>query len=764
MTSQLGLSDVNLTSPAWSLDALSAAVSSSLGIHAGDVTASVTSYGVTITLQLAAPPANQSAAAESLAALVASEAGLSDSANISVTAAPATIAGRRRHALQSGTAALLVHIGGLAGNNPGAVSALQQQLQSPAMSAAASAALQVAVIGSSAAVDVVLLIVVSSSTPAVTTAATSLLAAGAQPAQLTAALQAAGLPATGVTVLTPPLEAQHDSSQSASLAPPGTPALATISPPPPPPPSPLFLTPPATAAVPSLSLPPPLLPPLLPASGSSGAGQQLQLPPADVAAISVSVAAAVSVAAGLVVWCRRRRGLMGKMQTRMPRFQFGMESDGSGASTAIPNRVSVATGHPRQSGGASPPVFTAFVRRLSESLAAMRASHVEGAPPFVSLLRRLSDGVAAMRTSSTEEGHPVVAPATPRLRRLSEGVAAILTPHTGSSGGGGLSACVPSRKSSPRDEEDISPTYPGTPGDRFAAALDAAALPDGEAVHSAGDGSALAPAAERSGRVSISIGMHTAGEELGARMSTASRRELLVSHSGALLGTRGGGAAGAASPPCAAASRHSSSRGRSALSPPPRVGRRLSSPGRAALSPPPQASGNRRLSAPEVMAGRKATSPPAQRLSSTLNQATGEEAHARQGTAHASRREQLVRQSSLVDLRSEAAGQAGTITSVVAPPRAAASRRRVTSPPRAAGSRLSSSVGRAMSRPRLDGASPATRRFSSPQTGRPSSWLPATCESDARAAGSRLFTASASARDLLPTSPDRQRARSIWRP
>ena len=309
------------------------------------------------------------------------------------------------------------------------------------------------------------------------------------------------------------------------------------------------------------------------------------MPPGDIAAISVSSACVVLIIAAVVVVLRRRRGTSGKKTGRVPpAFRISFDSDIC-ASAVLPDAgAPSATGAPRQSSGATPLVFTAFVCRLSEWQAAMRVSSSvgDGAPTFGSLLRRLSDGVAAMRTSSTE-GAPVSS-ATPRLRRLSQGVAAVLAP-SGSADVGGLTVCVPSPKASPRDEEDISPTYGGTPSSRFEAAMEAVAPAVGEADHITGG---MTAAAEATGNPSLAIviGMRAAGAEPGVRL-----------HSSTPGGTRGG----TMSPPRYVASS------------------RVSSPGRAALSSLPHAAGSRRLSSPaEMLTGSRleATSPGRQRFSS----------------------------------------------------------------------------------------------------------------------------------------------------
>ena len=596
VTSQLALSSVNLTSPAWSLSALSAAVSSSLGISQSDVSATVTSYGVTTTLQLASAPANQSAAAAALAALFAAQAGVSPG-NVSVTAAPSG----RRHVLQSGSVALLVHIGGLPATNPGSVAALQQQLQSPALTAAASTALQVPVTGSSAAVDAVLVIVVSAATQAVTASASTLLAAGSQPTQLTAALQAAGLPAAGVAVLTAPQAVQQDSSLAAppaassrflpppTASPQPTPAAALLPPPPPP----------AQAAPPPALPSSPPSPP--PAGGSSGTAQRLSMPAAEAAAISVAVAAVACIAAVVFAVCRRRRRMLVgvKKQARMPRILIGSDSDVGASSFKVDSGASSA------SDDSQTPIFTtAFVRRLSEWQAALRVSTSEGSPTFGSLLKRLSDGMAAMRISSSSSSgndSPSVTPPTPRLRRISSSVAALL-PRQGE-GSAALEVQVPTpRNGSPRDEEDNSPTYGVTPSARFEEVLDAQAPAAGAAAaHPAGGGAIACPlfdpntpswpspsaAVETPVAGAVAIAMPvTADHGMGSRLKDrrTSRGEQLVSHVSAQLGrlSSPGLATGFVSPPRGGA------------------GRRMSSPGMTggAFTSPPRAMGNRRLSSP----------------------------------------------------------------------------------------------------------------------------------------------------------------------
>jgi hypothetical protein len=202
VTVQLALGGLNLTSPGWSLSALTAVVATVLNVSSGSVNAVVTSYAVTVTLQLAAAPPSPSSAAGAMTALFAATAGV-DPSTISVTAAVPQSGGRRRM-LQSGPTTMLVHIGGLPAANPGAVASLQQQLASPTMQAAASTALQVPVTSCSAAAEAVLTVTVSTPTLALAQAVSGMFSTSGSLAQITVALQAAGVPVSGVTALAPP--------------------------------------------------------------------------------------------------------------------------------------------------------------------------------------------------------------------------------------------------------------------------------------------------------------------------------------------------------------------------------------------------------------------------------------------------------------------------------------------------------------------------------------------------------------------------------
>jgi hypothetical protein len=381
---------------------------------------------VSVTLQLASAPANQSAASAALTALVAAQAGVPAS-SVSITSAPT---GRRHVLQQSGSAALLVHIGNLSAGNPGAVIMLQQQLQSAAMQAAASTALQVPVTGSSAAVDAVLVIAVAAATPAVSTAATTLLAVGAQP-QLAAALQAASLPVAGITVLIPP--------QVVVNAPPTTPAL---------PPPPLSSPPPPlqpTVAPPTV-MPPSLVPP----SESSVVQERLHMPAADVAAITVPIIVGVIVVSALMAYCYRKRSSSRRRfekaegKARLPALQIGVDSKAvasiivyGSADDAVARAARESetkqqglTEHPRMD-------FTAFVRRVSDGFLAFRTSSSDKVPVMVTF-RHLSDGDAAMQRSS---GHDIC----------------------------GTTARLENRNRSLRDEEVFPGGGPGRPGVRVEA-------------------------------------------------------------------------------------------------------------------------------------------------------------------------------------------------------------------------------------------------------------------------------------------------------
>jgi hypothetical protein len=298
VTSQLAMDGLNLTSPSWSLSALTAAVAGALNVSSGAVNVAVTSYAVTVTLQLAAAPASQSSAAGAISALFAAAAGV-DPSSVSVTAAVSQ-SGGRRHVLQSSPTTLLVHIGGLPAANPGAVASLQQQLASPGMQVAASAALQVPVTSSSAAVEAVLSVTVSTSTLALAQAVASMLAAGSQ-AQIAAALQAAGVPVSGVTALSSP--------QVGYMPPPAGNIPASVVPPAAMRPPPSLALPPH-AGVPLVPPPPVKVMPVMP-RGVSEAG---------IVAIVVSVSGALLLAACLVcLRARRKRLRVGMVDTKQKR-------------------------------------------------------------------------------------------------------------------------------------------------------------------------------------------------------------------------------------------------------------------------------------------------------------------------------------------------------------------------------------------------------------------------------------------------------------
>ena len=386
VASQLAMDGLNLTSPGWSLSALTAAVAAALNVSSGAVNVVVTSYAVTVTLQLAAAPASQSSVAGAISALFAAVAGV-DPSSVSVTAAVSQ-SGGRRHVLQSSPSTLLVHIGGLPAANPGAVASLQQQLASPGMQAAASAALQVSVTSSSAAVEAILTVTVSTSTLALAQAVASMLAAGSQ-VQIAAALQAAGVPVSGVTALSSP--------QVGYLPPPAvapTPPAANI---------PASVVPPASKSPPpALALPPPAgMPPVPPPPATVVPVTPRGVSEAGIVAIAVSVSGALLLAACLVcLRARRRRLRIGMVDTKQERDAKSSEN-----TTA-------------EEGGLPPhdPVLAAFLagdyttwRQLDFSIHANFASRSPDAtatPPATAIARPADSGSDA--SGSNPEGERIM--------------------------------------------------------------------------------------------------------------------------------------------------------------------------------------------------------------------------------------------------------------------------------------------------------------------------------------------------------------------
>ena len=199
------------------------------------------------------------------------------------------------------------------------------------MQAAASAALQVPVTSSSAAVEAILTVTVSTSTLALAQAVASMLAAGSQ-AKIAAALQAAGVPVSGVTALSSP---QVGYMPPPAVAP--TPPAGNI---------PAAVVPPAAKSPPppALALPPPAgMPPVPPPPATVVPVTPRGVSEASIVAIVVSVSGALLLAACLVcLRARRRRLRIGMVDTKQERDAKSSENTAAEEGGLPPHDPSLA--------------------------------------------------------------------------------------------------------------------------------------------------------------------------------------------------------------------------------------------------------------------------------------------------------------------------------------------------------------------------------------------------------------------------------------